>query len=82
MLMDGLTRDAMALVDSGKLDTILKEVGEDELQNVINEGQTEAAQKIVDNYVKPNLSGATLELLDMCTANLPNYKSVKEEWGI
>lgn len=82
MLMDGLTRDAMVLVDAGKLDAILKEIGEDDLQNVINEGQVEAAEKIIENYVKPNLSGTTLELLEMCKENLPNYKSVKEEWGI
>ena len=82
MLMDALTRDAMALVSADKLEPILAEVGEDDLQNVINEGQVEAAVKIIENYVKPNLRGETLELLDMCQANLPNYKSIAEEWGI
>jgi len=42
----------------------------------------EAAEKIIENYVKPNLSDETLELLDMCKENLPKYKSVREEWGI
>ena len=35
MMMDSLTRDAVALVASGKLDDILALVGEDELQNVM-----------------------------------------------
>jgi len=82
MLMDGLTRDAMALIVDDKLQKILDIVGEDELQNVINNGLVVDAQKIVENYVMPNMSGDTLDYYDMCVTNLPKYKSVKEEWGI
>jgi len=82
MLMDGLTRDAMALIVDDKLQKILDIVGEDELQNVINNGLVVDAQKIVETYVMPNMSGDTLGYYDMCVTNLPKYKSVKEEWGI
>ena len=82
MLMDALTRDAMALIASGKLQEILDLVGEDELQNTINNGDVAAAQKIVDNYVLPNISSETRDYYEMCTENLPKYKSLKEEWGI
>ena len=82
MLMDALTRDAMALISSNKLQDILDLVGEDELQSVINNGDVVAAQKIIENYVMPNMSPETLDYYDMCVENLPKYKSVKEEWGI
>jgi len=82
MLMDALTRDAMALVRDGKLAAILEEIGEDDLQNTINNGDVAAAEKIIEYYVKPNLSPETLEFLDMCEEALPKYKSVREEWGV
>ena len=82
MLMDSLTRDAMALIVDDKLQKILDVVGEDELQSVINNGLVVDAQKIIETYVMPNMSGETLDYYDMCVTNLPKYKSVKEEWGI
>ncbi len=82
MLMDSLARDAMALIVSDKLQGILDLVGETELQNAINEGNVDAAKKIVDTYVVPNISAETLDYYEMCSDNLPKYKSVKEEWGI
>lgn len=82
MLMDALTRDAMKMVAAGKLQEILDLVGEDEVQNAINNGDIEAAQKIVENYVLPNISAETTDYYQMCSENLPKYKSVKEEWGI
>jgi hypothetical protein len=82
MLMDALTRDAMALIVNNKLQKILDIVGEDELQSVINNGLVVDAQKIVENYVLPNILAETLDYYDMCVTNLPGYKSVREEWGI
>ena len=82
MLMDALTRDAMALVASGKLDEILVMVGEDELQSAINNGDVEAAVKIIELYVLPNISAETRDYYEMCSENLPKYKSIREEWGI
>lgn len=82
MLMDALTKDAMALVASGKLQKIIDLVGEDELQNTINNGDVDAADKIIRNYVLPNISAETKDYYEMCAENLPKYKSIKEEWGI
>jgi len=82
MLMDALTKDAMHLITTGGLQEILDLVGENELQNVINNGDVEAAKKIIDLYVIPNMSPDTAELYDMCLENMPKYKSVKEEWAI
>jgi hypothetical protein len=82
MLMDSLTRDAMALIVGNKLQKVLDIVGEDELQSVINNGLIVDAQKIIETYVMPNMSADTLDYYDMCVTNLPKYKSVKEEWGI
>jgi hypothetical protein len=82
MLMDSLTRDAMSLIMEDKLDDILAQVGEDELQNVINEGNVEAADKIIELYVLPNISAESRDYYEMALEKLPQCKSVKDEWGI
>ena len=82
MLMDSLTRDAMTLIVTDKLQDILDLIGEDELQSVINNGDVVSAQKILENYIIPNISPETFDYYDMCVENLPKYKSIKEEWGI
>lgn len=82
MLMDSLTRDAMALVRDNKLDEILNLIGEDDLQNVINNGDIAAAEKIIEIYIKPNLSSQSLELLEMCEEAIPSYGNIRKEWGI
>lgn len=82
MLMDSMTRDVADLVGSGKLEAILAEVGEDELQNVINDGNVEAAQKIVDLYVKPHMSAESIDLLEMAIELLPNAQDLRAEWGL
>ena len=82
MLMDSMTRDAAMLVASGKLAAVLDDVGEDELQAIINKGDVEAAKKIIENYVKPHMSDETLDLYEMCLDALPKMKDLKAEWGI
>jgi hypothetical protein len=57
-------------------------VGETDLQNVINNGLVKDAEKIIENYVLPNISGETRDYYEMCLENLPKYRSLKEEWGI
>lgn len=82
MLMDSLTRDAIKLIKDEKLQTVLDSVGEDELQAVINDGNVEEAKKIIIDHVLPNISAETQDYYNMCSDNLPKYKSIKEEWGI
>lgn len=82
MLMDSMTRDVAELVGSGNLEAILAEVGEHELQNIINDGDVEAAQKIVNEYVKPHMSEESLDLLEMAIEALPEAQDLKIAWGI
>jgi len=82
MLMDALTRDALALVASGKLESILEAVGEETLQDTINTGNVEKAKEIIKEHVMPNLSPETIDYYEMCLENLPKYKSLKQEWEI
>ena len=82
MLMDYMTRDVARLVSSDQLQAILDEVGENELQNIINCGDVDAANKIVDNYIKPHMSDETLDLFEMCLEALPKMKDLRQEWGI
>lgn len=82
MLMDSLTRDVAELISAGKLAAILNEVGETELQNIINTGDVEAAVKIIENYIKPCMSAESLDLYEMALETLPAVKDIRAEWGI
>ncbi|MGD9160886.1 MAG: hypothetical protein PVG39_20880 [Desulfobacteraceae bacterium] len=82
MLIDSLTRDAVNLVKKKQLGKILEAVGEDNLQNIINNGDTGAAGEILSNHIIPKMSKQTLEYYEMCLEKMPKYKSIKEEWGI
>jgi len=82
MLMDALTRDAIALINSGKLDKLLDIIGEEDLQNIINNGDVATADKIIEQHLKPHMSAETLDLYELCLDALPKAKSLKEEWGI
>jgi hypothetical protein len=82
MLMESLTRDAVALTKSGKLNGILDIVGEEELQRTINECLVDDAKKIIELFVLPNISNESKDYYGMCLENMPKYKSMKEEWGL
>lgn len=82
MLMDSLTGEAVKLVTSGKLDELIKLIGENDLQNIINEGRVEDAQKIIDQDLRPILSGETLDYLDMALEKVGKYQALCAEWKI
>jgi hypothetical protein len=82
MLMDAMTRDVAALVNADKLAALIEQVGEFELQNTINEGNVEAADKIINNHVIPHMGVDTLDLYEMCVETLPKAKSLRLEWGL
>jgi len=82
MLMDSLTKDALSLVRSGKLQTIMESVTEYILQDVINNGRIEKAAELMEKYISQHLSTESTDLFGLCKDNIKKYKTVKEEWGL
>ena len=82
MLMDSMTRDVADLIAQGKLEDLINQAGESEIQNTINNGDVEAAQKMIDVYIKPHMSEESLDLLDLAIEALPKVQSLTAEWEL
>lgn len=82
MLIDSLTRDAMALIARGELYDVLDLVGEEDVQKIINSGDVEAASVILEKYIKPILNPTSLDFLEMCMDNAPIHEDMKEGWKL
>lgn len=82
MLMDALTGEAVSFVISGKHRELIDVIGAEEVQSTINEGKVDVATRIINEYLRPNLTTETLELLDMCLEKIGSYGDMRAEWGI
>jgi hypothetical protein len=82
MLMDSLTKDALTLVNSGKLKEALESVTEYVLQDVINNGRVKKATEVMEKHIEQYLSADSKDLFELCKDNIKKYKTVKEEWGL
>ncbi|HLD89510.1 MAG TPA: hypothetical protein VI911_00565 [Patescibacteria group bacterium] len=56
MLIDSLTQDALALIQSGQHEGLIADIGEDTIINTINNGDVEAAKSILDTHLYAVLS--------------------------
>jgi hypothetical protein len=75
-----LTEDALRLMTTEKAINLIKEIGEDTIVKVINEGRNAEAMEIVKNYVWPLLSNTTQKVLK----DTLDYKEIdfKTEWNL
>ena len=81
MLMDSLTQDALRLIREGKDGEIINAVGENEVQNIINEGRIEEAEKVLETVLRQHLSEDSSHYLEECAANIEDY-DFKKEWQL
>lgn len=82
MLIYHLTNDAVRLVQSGKLDSLIAKLDGDEIQRIINTGDVAAAEKVVNKHLKPLMSVESQELFDLCLSKIEKVKALSAEWGI
>jgi hypothetical protein len=81
MLMESLTQDALKAVREMDHESLISEIGEELIQNTINEGLIEIARDILEKYVRPLLSKDSVHYLDMCMEEIDNYEFT-EEWKL
>jgi len=81
MLMYQLSEDVLRLMRDGTFEILIEDIGKNTLQDVINSGKVEEATDILENKVKPMLSVATVEVLDMCLEKCGQYE-FKQEWRL
>jgi hypothetical protein len=82
-LMYELTNDALDVVRDGKLPELLDAMGENEVKRVIDQGDSEAAMKMIETHLLPILSEDSRfyfnEALAKATANDMDFH---REWGL
>lgn len=74
-----LSSMAVAAADCGVAEKYIKEVGETEIQRIINESDKEAAQGIVDKYISKHMKEETKELFNFCKQN---PLDINKEWEL
>lgn len=90
MLMDCLVQDVLrimretnpeALTDLDAGPEILKDVGPEVIQHIINDGDVAKAKEVMSEVLVPVLSDDTKSLLDDCMEKIDTYE-ISKEWGI
>lgn len=82
MMIYSLTQDAIALIAKGNLNRLIEQIGEEDIQRIINSGDAETANKVLERFIKPHLSEDSLDYLAQAMEKLPKIKTLKKEWGL
>lgn len=81
MLIDSLTQDCLRLIREQRDDALINNIGEDEIQNIINEGKIEDAEKVLEVHLRAHLSTDSKHYLDECIAKIDDF-DFKKEWKL
>jgi hypothetical protein len=81
-LMWSLKEDVLQTIRDNNNEKMIKVVGAEEIQDIINNGKTTEASNVVDSVLKEHMSAESKELFDMCSDNIGNNTSLMESWEI
>ena len=78
LLMDSLTQDALSLIRKGEHQGLLNAIGEERIQDIINNNRVDDAKKAFDT-INTILSDKSKELLAECLQNVNKWE-MDNEW--
>ena len=83
MLMYYLTQDALQICRHRTASGLIVDMGEDEVQTVINKGQQEAALKMLETYLLPILSQDSIHYFNEALSKIEtNDMNFNKEWDL
>jgi len=82
MLISSLTDDVIELIILEQLEEIINYVGEDNIQNIINDGDIEQATNIMNTVLVKYINKETKFYLNECLLSLNKAGTIKKEWAI
>jgi len=82
MLMYRLSADVLRIMEEHDYKAFLDDVGTDNIKEIINDGNVKEAISIVEQKVKPMLSGETKELLNECLLAGGTEQNLNKEWEL
>lgn len=80
MLIYNLTKDVVEIVRDARYKKLIDIIGEEKIQNIINNGIVKDAQKAIKSHIIPFLSKESVVFLEICSKKANNYNFV-EEWN-
>lgn len=81
MLMDSLTQDALRLIREHKAGDIIEQIGEETIQNIIDEGRVEEATHIIEKYLLSEMSEDSIYYFNECSNKVSTYE-LQKEWAL
>jgi hypothetical protein len=82
MLMYYLTQDVLEVIRLDRDGELINDIGEEEIRNVINNGQIEEARKILSKHITKHLSEDSKHYLQQCLVKIEENLELEMEWGI
>ena len=83
MMMYSLTQDALAIVRSGEADTLIAEMGENQVRNTISSGDAAAAMKMIEKSLIPRMSADSVFYFNEALAKVnANDMHFHAEWKL
>lgn len=82
MLMSSLSDVVVDLIVEGKLEALIEEVGSEDIQRIINSGDTESAKSVLEKVLRPHLNEDAAFYLEECLAKLEKETDLVKSWQI
>lgn len=82
MLISSLSDDVVELIISNKLNSLIDEVGSEEIQRIIDTGNVDDAKSILNKVLMQYLSEDSKFYLDECLNKLSKAEGIIKEWAI
>jgi len=82
MLISSLTDDVVELIIKDQLNAIIEEVGAQDIQRIINEGDVADAKSTLEKVLISHLSEDSKFYLEECIAKIGNTDSIAKAWAI
>ncbi len=81
MLVHSLTEDVLRLMREGDYNSLIEDVGEERIKDIINKGIVDDAYKVLEDFVNPLLGEDSTYYLKQCIENIEKYE-FKKEWEL
>jgi len=82
MLMYHLTEDALAVIRAEKANDIIRAIGESQIKSIITNGDSEAANKAINDHILPILSEDSVHYFNAALEKVKAKDSFHSEWKL
>lgn len=82
MLMSSLADDVVEVIATGKLNKLIEDVGSEDIQRIINTGNIEDAEMVIEKFLKTYMSEDSKFYFEECITKLHKENNIVKAWEI